>query len=422
MKEYKTYTLEELSIGKGSYGIAASAVPFNSSLHTYLRITDINDDGSLNKTGLMSVDEDDAEKYLLKPNDIVFARTGNSTGRSYFYDGSDGDLVYAGFLIKFSLDSTKVNPRILKYYTHSKPYYDWVRSFGTGSTRGNINAKTYGNMPITLPPRELQDKIVAILKSLDDKIEVNRRINENLEQQAQALFKSWFVDFEQFKDQPFVESELGMIPQGWRVQESQDVFTINIGKTPPRKEPEWFSESSEDNIWVSIADMGSCGTFISDSSEYLTNDAIERFNVQMVEKDSVLLSFKLTVGRVAIAGTRLTTNEAIARFILPEKFYREFLYLYLKQYKYKNLGSTSSIATAVNSKTIKGMKLLMPKVEVIKYFSNKTRPLFEQIRILQKESRRLAELRDTLLPRLMSGELRVTNMDLVNKLMENNVF
>ena len=422
MKEYKTYTLEELSIGKGSYGIAASAVPFNSSLHTYLRITDINDDGSLNKTGLMSVDEDDAEKYLLKPNDIVFARTGNSTGRSYFYDGSDGDLVYAGFLIKFSLDSTKVNPRILKYYTHSKPYYDWVRSFGTGSTRGNINAKTYGNMPITLPPRELQDKIVAILKSLDDKIEVNRRINENLEQQAQALFKSWFVDFEQFKDQPFVESELGMIPQGWRVQESQDVFTINIGKTPPRKEPEWFSESSEDNIWVSIADMGSCGTFISDSSEYLTNDAIERFNVQMVEKDSVLLSFKLTVGRVAIAGTRLTTNEAIARFILPEKFYREFLYLYLKQYKYKNLGSTSSIATAVNSKTIKGMKLLMPKVEVIKYFSNKTRPLFEQIRFLQKESRRLAELRDTLLPRLMSGEIRVTNMDLVNKLMENNVF
>ena len=422
MKEYKTYTLEELSIGKGSYGIAASAVPFNSSLHTYLRITDINDDGSLNKTGLMSVDEDDAEKYLLKPNDIVFARTGNSTGRSYFYDGSDGDLVYAGFLIKFSLDSTKVNPRILKYYTHSKPYYDWVRSFGTGSTRGNINAKTYGNMPITLPPRELQDKIVAILKSLDDKIEVNRRINENLEQQAQALFKSWFVDFEQFKNQPFVESELGMIPQGWRVQESQDVFTINIGKTPPRKEPEWFSESSEDNIWVSIADMGSCGTFISDSSEYLTNDAIERFNVQMVEKDSVLLSFKLTVGRVAIAGTRLTTNEAIARFILPEKFYREFLYLYLKQYKYKNLGSTSSIATAVNSKTIKGMKLLMPKVEVIKYFSNKTRPLFEQIRILQKESRRLAELRDTLLPRLMSGELRVTNMDLVNKLMENHIF
>ena len=137
MEEWKEYKLEELSIGKGSYGIGAAAVPYDSSLYTYLRITDINDDGSLNKSGLMSVNDSDADKYLLKPNDIVFARTGNSTGRSYFYDGSDGDLVYAGFLIKFSLNPKIVNPRILKYYTHSSIYYDWVRSFDTGGTRGN---------------------------------------------------------------------------------------------------------------------------------------------------------------------------------------------------------------------------------------------------------------------------------------------
>ena len=203
-----------------------------------------------------------------------------------------------------------------------------------------------------------------------------------------------------------------MIPQKWRVQEAQEVFSINIGKTPPRKESEWFTVSSEDNVWVSIADMGSCGTFISDSSEYLTDEAVKRFNIQMVEKDSILLSFKLTVGRVAIADTRLTTNEAIARFILPEKSYREFLYLYLKQYKYGNLGSTSSIATAVNSKTIKGMKLLIPNAEMIERFSNNTSPLFEQIRTIQQESRRLAELRDTLLPKLMSGEINVNEVKL----------
>ena len=412
MEGYKTYTLEELSIGKGNYGIAASAVPFDTSLHTYLRITDINDDGTLNKSGLMSVDEDEAGKYLLKPNDIVFARTSNSTGRSYFYDGSDGELVYAGFLIKFSLDNAKVNPRILKYYTHSKPYYDWIQSFGTGSTRGNINAKTYGNMPITLPPRDIQDKIVDVLKSLDDKIEMNRRINDNLEKQAQALFKSWFVDFEPFRDQPFVESELGMIPSTWSIQTANDVFEINIGKTPPRKEQEWFSDSNKDNVWVSIADMGSCGMFISDSSEYLTDKAIDRYNIIMVEKGTILLSFKLTVGRVAIADNRLTSNEAIARFILPADYYREFLYLYLKQYKYENLGSTSSIATAVNSKTIKGMKLLMPPTSVISDFNKITKPLFEEIRYMLKESRRLAQLRDTLLPRLMSGEIKVGDVTL----------
>ena len=238
MEEWKEYTLEELSIGKGSYGIGAAAVPYDSSLYTYLRITDINDDGSLNKSGLMSVNDSDAGKYLLKPNDIVFARTGNSTGRSYFYDGSDGDLVYAGFLIKFSLNPEIVNPRILKYFTHSSIYYDWVRSFDTGGTRGNINAKTYGNMPIVLPPRSIQNKIVSILKSLDDKIENNRKINENLEQQEQALFKSWFVDFEPFRDQPFVESELGMIPEGWRVGTLGEIATISKKSINPANEPD----------------------------------------------------------------------------------------------------------------------------------------------------------------------------------------
>ena len=274
-----------------------------------------------------------------------------------------------------------------------------------------INKSTFADYEIEMPSLENQRRIAKVLSSLDNKIELNKRINDNLEQQAQALFKSWFVDFEPFKDGEFVESELGLIPKGWKVQEAQDVFEINIGKTPPRKEQEWFTKNSEDNVWVSIADMGICGMFISDSSEYLTNEAIKRFNIQMIEKDSVLLSFKLTVGRVAIADTRLTTNEAIARFILPQSYYREFIYLYLKQYKYGNLGSTSSIATAVNSKTIKGMKLLIPPSNVISDFSKTAKPLFDKIALLLKESRRLAELRDSLLPRLMSGELKVNDIE-----------
>jgi len=269
-----------------------------------------------------------------------------------------------------------------------------------------------GDFEVKLPKLAAQKDIAIILSSLDDKIELNRRINRNLEEQAQALFKSWFVDFEPFWDGEFVDSELGMIPKGWRVQTASDVFEINIGKTPPRKETKWFSESNEDKVWVSISDMGSCGVFISDSSEYLTSEAINRFNVLMVEKDTILLSFKLTIGRVAIADKTLTTNEAIARFILPIKSFREFLYLYLKQFQYANLGSTSSIATAVNSKTIKNMKLLIPSLDVIDSFSVKLKPLFEQIRFLQQESSRLASLRDTLLPRLMSGELKVNEINI----------
>jgi type I restriction enzyme, S subunit len=192
----ETVTLSDISIGGGSYGIAASAVPYSENLPTYLRITDINDDGTINFDGLKSVADPNASKYYLAPNDIVFARTGASTGRNYFYDDIDRNFVYAGFLIKFSIDPKKVNPLYVKYYCRSKKYYDWVTSFNTGSTRGNINAQMFGNMPLLLPPREQQDILATTLSALDAKITNNSKINHHLEQMAQAVFKSWFVDFE----------------------------------------------------------------------------------------------------------------------------------------------------------------------------------------------------------------------------------
>lgn len=402
------WKLSELSVdGKGHYGIGAPAIPYDKNKPTYLRITDINDDGTINFLDLKSVDDEDSNKYLLKENDIVFARTGNSTGRSYFYQKEHGDFVYAGFLIKFSIDPQKVNPKILKYYTHSQEYYNWVKSFDTGGTRGNINAKTFGDMPISLPKRCVQDKIVGILSALDSKIENNNKINANLEAQAQALFKSWFVDFTPFKDQPFVDSELGSIPQGWKVGKADDFYKINIGKTPPRKEKEWFSKNESDNKWISISDMGNCGLFISNSAEKLTNAAIKKFNISLVPVNTILLSFKLTIGRVAISDCDLTTNEAIARFILPDECYLEFSFLMLKLYNYSTLGSTSSIATAVNSKIIKSMKMVMPSLKVLEDFHTITNPLFEKIRFTQKENQRLAALRDTLLPKLMSSEIKL---------------
>lgn len=415
MEEYRTYTLEELSIGKGNYGIAASAVPFEVSLHTYLRITDINDDGSLNKSGLMSVDEDDAEKYLLKPNDIVFARTGNSTGRSYFYDGSDGELVYAGFLIKFSLDSAKVNPRILKYYTHSKPYYDWVLSFGTGSTRGNINAKTYANMPITLPSRDIQDIIVDILKSLDDKIEVNRRINDNLEQQAQALFKSWFVDFEPFRDQPFVESELGMIPEGWRVV-SLDEMTSKFGTgLNPRKN---FKLGEGNNYYVTIKNMGNNRVYLDDKCDKVNDEAVEKINKRSkLQKGDLLFSGIGTIGRVALiteTPTNWNTSESVFNLHPSEIVSSEFLYILLLSdvfQQYVKLHAQGGVQQGIRMASLKDYKMAIPKYSIIREFDNKIVPLVSLAKSNDDETDRLASLRDTLLPRLMSGELKVNEIE-----------
>ena len=408
MEEWKEYKLGELTKEKGCYGIGASAVPYNPALHTYLRITDINDDGTLNKSGLMSVNDENADAYILHPNDIVFARTGNSTGRSYFYDGSDGELVYAGFLIKFSLDNKKVNPRILKYYTHSKPYYDWVKSFDTGGTRGNINAKTYGNMPIVLPPRSVQDKIVSILKSLDDKIEVNRRINENLEQLAQALFKSWFVDFEPFKDGEFVESELGMIPKGWRVGSLNEVAYIN----PPRT-----LKKGQNALYLDMKNMPTSGSFPSnwDFKEYTGGMKFQNQDTLMaritpcLENGKVAYINFLHKDEVAFGSTEYIVMTAKDGFI-PELLYFLCRDDAFKGYATKNMNGSSG-RQRVSGETIGNYIIAIPPKNVINSISDYYNGIMDYIRKNGVESRCLAELRDTLLPRLMSGELKVNEIE-----------
>ena len=283
-----------------------------------------------------------------------------------------------------------------------------INHYHIGGAQPLMTQDIISRIEVSIPKsEEHQHQIAIILSALDAKIENNNKINANLEAQAEALFKSWFVDFTPFKDQPFVDSELGSIPQGWKVGKADDFYKINIGKTPPRKEKEWFSKNESDNKWISISDMGNCGLFISNSAEKLTNAAIKKFNISLVPVNTILLSFKLTIGRVAISDCDLTTNEAIARFILPDECYLEFSFLMLKLYNYSTLGSTSSIATAVNSKIIKSMKMVMPSLKVLEDFHTITNPLFEKIRFTQKENQRLAALRDTLLPKLMSGEIKL---------------
>lgn len=302
------------------------------------------------------------------------------------------------------INTDKVDPKFLFYSICKRDF----ASMNVGSAVPSMTVNILNDIQISYPKNiDDQHRIASILSSLDRKIELNNKINADLEEMAQAIFKNWFVDFEPFKNGKFVDSELGMIPEGWKVGRADDYYQINIGKTPPRKEHKWFSTNPADKIWVSIANMGNSGIFISDSSEYLTQEAVDSHNIIMVPRNTILLSFKLTVGRVAIADKELTTNEAIARFILSDDKYMEYLYLYLKKFDYNSLGSTSSIATAVNSKTIKGMQMLQPSDKVIDAFHIQVNPIFEKIRSLTKENSRLSLFRDTLLPRLMSGELEV---------------
>ena len=344
-------------------------------------------------------------KYCSQEGDVIFSRVGSVDRCSYVSKEYSGWL-FSGRCLRVRPRSG-INPEYLYYFLTNEGTKQYIRNIAVGATMPSINTKLLNEVPVKIPSLPDQCRIASILSSLDRKIELNNKINADLEEMAQAIFKNWFVDFEPFKDGKFVDSELGMIPEGWKVGRADDFYQINIGKTPPRKEHKWFSTNPADKIWVSIANMGNSGIFISDSSEYLTKEAVDSHNIIMVPRNTILLSFKLTVGRVAIADKELTTNEAIARFILSDDKYMEFLYLYLKKYDYNSLGSTSSIATAVNSKTIKGMQMLQPSDKIIDAFHIQVNPIFEKIRSLAKENSRLSLLRDTLLPRLMSGELEV---------------
>lgn len=277
-----------------------------------------------------------------------------------------------------------------------KYYMPLLLNKESGTVFGSVNKNDINNLEINLPPLETQKKIASILSALDDKIELNNKINENLEMQAQAIFKSWFVDFENIE----------------RVTcHANEYFDISIGKTPPRKEHEWFSNNKFDNIkWVSISDMGNCGIYINDSSEYLTRKAIDKFNIKIVPKNTILLSFKLTIGRIAITNDIMATNEAIAHFKTKNQNIIEYLYCYLKNFNFQELGSTSSIATAVNSKIIKSMPFTIPTNKELANFHNVTNGMFNKIRKNQEENQRLAELRDTLLPKLMNGEIDVDDV------------
>jgi type I restriction enzyme S subunit len=320
------------------------------------------------------------------------------------------------------------DPRFVAYLLKT---VDFLSCSDKSSVPG-VNRNDLHRLPVLLPPLPQQKRIAHILGTLDDKIELNRRMNATLEGISRALFKSWFVDFDPVRQkaagkQPvgmdaqtaalfpdsFEDSEIGEVPMGWRVMRASDLYEVAIGKTPPRKEHQWFSESPVDIPWMSIKDLGEAGAFILKVSEYLTPEAVEKFRVRRIPNGTVVLSFKLTVGRVAITDGEMLSNEAIAHFLplTANSPQSEYLYCYLKHFDYGRLGSTSSIATAVNSDGVRSIPIITPGDPLVSAFCEKVRGCFMQIKSIQRQSQSLAALRDTLLPKLLSGEIRVSDAE-----------
>ena len=370
----------------------------------------------------------------LEAGDIVLEISGGTddrpTGRTVFVTDRllaqhSIPVIPASFCRLIRVDRKKVDPRYAYYwlqsmYSAGRTWEYQNRSTGLSNFQFNyfLDAET-----VDLPPLDEQRRIAHILGTLDDKIELNRRMNETLEEMARALFKSWFVDFDPvrakaggrdpglpkhladlFPDR-LVDSELGEIPEGWQVLPVDDEFRVTIGRTPPRKEAHWFSKEPTDVPWVSIRDMGQAGAHLHEAAEYLTHDAVSTHRVEVIPAGTVLLSFKLTVGRVSIASRPLVTNEAIAHFHprSANSVGAVYLYSYLKQFDYGALGNTSSIANAVNLKSVRALRLLRPTPQAEGVFANVTEPVFAKMQALDVEARTLAALRDVLLANVLQA-------------------
>ena len=387
-------TLGALSLDGGRYGIAAPAVEFNSCLPSYLRITDINDDGTLNQTDRKSVNDPSATKFMLQEGDIVFARTGNSTGRNYYYDPRDGEFVFAGFLIKFSLDGSKVNPRFIKYYTQSRMYWDWVASFNAGSTRGNINAKTYAQMPILLPERSTQDAIVAICDALSDKMRVNNRINGYLEKLLLAKYDKLF---------PANADFTGIL---------SDVGTVIGGATPSKKRSEYYCSNGIG--WITPRDLSNTSDkFIAHGADDITDEGYASCSAKLLPKGSVLFSSRAPIGYVAIATNEVATNQGFKSVVPKEEIGTAFVYCFLVRNKQRiaDMGAGTTFPE-VSGKMMKSVELAVPEQSLCAEFDVFAEPILKQQETLERENRDLAALRNALLPKLMSGEIDVSKVDL----------
>lgn len=398
-------------------GEVASAIqtgPFGSQLHSY-DYSDIGTpvimpqdivDWSISEDKIARVNDNHVQRlhrHKAAVGDIIYPRRGDFAKCAFISEKEQNWLCGTGCL-KVSIDKSKANPKYVFFHLQQPYSISCIENATVGSTMPNLNTSILSKVKLRLPDMAVQNKIVKILSDYDNLIELNRRRIAILEELAMRTYHEWFVHF-RFPGHENTEFVDGL-PNGWVKGQASDFFDISIGRTPSRKEPQWFAEKGTAIPWLSISDMKE-GIFYCSSSEDLTEDAIIKHHITVVEPNTILLSFKLTVGRVGISALPLCTNEAIAHFKTKNKNLREYAYCYLKNFQYSTLGSTSSIATAINSKTVKKMPFVYPHENTLIMFGDITKPIFDMILNIQRQNAKLQQMRDRSLPQLMSGQIEV---------------
>lgn len=414
MSEWKTYELGELC-DEVAYGYTASA-DWKIVGPKFLRITDIqNYFVNWETVPQCPIKANEHKKYKLEEGDIVIARTGATTGTTYTFKGNV-DAVFASYLIKFKINKKLANPFYDGYTLKSNIWKEFVASIIGGSAQPGANAKQFSSFEIPLPDLKTQQQIVSILGSIDDAIELNQQINKTLGDMAKAIFKEWFVDFN-FPNATgkFQETEIGKIPVGWKVATFEDVFDADRG----------LSYKGSGLVESDATPMHNLNSVL-EGGGYKTI-GIKYYNGDYKDKHIV------NAGEVIVANTEQGHKYLLIGYpaIIPQ-FYGEhgifshhiyrlrpkpncylspdFIYHLLLQQQVRDQVVGFANGTTVNMLKIEGLKkpkLAMPPKELAEKFGAIARANRLQAEQNIEENQSLMNLRDTLLPKLMKGEINI---------------
>lgn len=318
-------------------------------------------------------------KYCSQEGDVIFSRVGSVDRCSYVSKEYSGWL-FSGRCLRVRPRSG-INPEYLYYFLTNEGTKQYIRNIAVGATMPSINTKLLNEVPITIPSLDDQHRIASILSSLDRKIELNNKINADLEEMAQAIFKNWFVDFEPFKDGKFVDSELGMIPEGWKVGCLGDLITIKYGKDHKKLED---------------------GTF----PVYGSGGFMRFVNSWLYDGESVLIPRKGTLDNIMYVCEKFWTVDTMFFSVPKMDYVMKYVYNYIKRFDFSKMNEGTSVPSNTAARLNK-MPILIPTHEILEMYDETLCPIYNKRKMKDKESRILSLLRDTLLPRLMSGELEV---------------
>jgi type I restriction enzyme S subunit len=393
----------------------------------FLRITDIvSGPPQWDSVPFCDADDRTAEKFKLHDGDIVVARTGATTGVSAYINDPPA-AVFASYLVRLKIDLEVADPRFVAYFMKGLQFWGYIRGvLGDKSAQPNASAKTITQAPASFPRLDDQRAIAGVLGALDDKIEQNRRTARALERLARAIFKAWFVDFEPVKakaegatsfpsmPQPvfdalpttFIDTDIGLVPEGWGMKALSGICALVSGGTPKRSEASYWGGSFQ---WFSVKDAPSDGEiWVIDTAERITDEGLSNSAATLVPKGCTIISARGTIGKLAMAGIPMAFNQSCYGLLPVDKSSYCYLHLLMQAAVAELQRRThGSVFDTITRATFDGLLVVSPQEETVSSFETVAAPLFDSLLSLIQESAKLAQLRDYLLPRLLSGSVRV---------------